>query len=146
MCRFSPIHRVAMSPSKSWGSSESCCISSCFSMMQYADWPVSTTSASSPSSFSSPKRTMLLTPPAASRTSASTVKQSPLRGLALNNGLGEKEVISSMVVEKKNRDGFFFFTRLEVESRLAMIYDQPCVGSYKVFPHMSSQHDPTLDQ
>ena len=89
---------------------------------------------------------MLLTPSAASRTSASTVKESPLRGLALNNGLGKKEVISSMVVEKKNRDGFFFFARLEVESRLAMIYDQPCVGSYKVFPHMSSQHDPTLDQ
>jgi hypothetical protein len=29
------------------------------------------------------------------------VKESPLRGLALSNGPGEKEIISSMVVEKK---------------------------------------------
>ena len=45
---------------------------------------------------------MLLTPSAARTTSASTVNGSPFRGLALNEGLGEKESISSTVVEKRN--------------------------------------------
>ena len=49
-----------------------------------------------------PGRTILLTSSAASRTSASAVKESPLRGLALSDGLGEKEIISSMLVEKKD--------------------------------------------
>jgi len=101
MCRFSPIHRVAMSLSKSWSSSESCCIFSHFRMMRYADWPVSAASASSRSSFSIPERPMLLAPSAASRTSASAMNESPLCGLALSNGLGEKEIVSSMVAEKK---------------------------------------------
>jgi hypothetical protein len=50
--------------------------------------PASTKSASTPSSFGIPGRTILLTSSAASKTSASAVKESPLRGLALNHGLG----------------------------------------------------------
>ena len=59
---------------------------------------------------------MLLTPSAASRISASAVKESPLRGLALNNGLGKKGNYFFYGRGKDNRDGLFFFTRLEVES------------------------------
>lgn len=102
MCCFSPNHRVAVSPSKSWSSSGSYCTYSLHSMMRYADWPASTKSASTPSSFSIPGRTILLTSSAVSRTSASTVKESPLRDLALSDGLGEKEILSSMVVENKD--------------------------------------------
>jgi hypothetical protein len=52
------------------------------------DRAASTKSASTPSSFGIPGRMILLTSSAASKTSASAVKESPLRGLTLNDGLG----------------------------------------------------------
>jgi hypothetical protein len=52
-----------------------------------------------------PERTILLTSSAPSRTSVLAVEEC---GLALSDGLGEKEIISSMAVEKKKGMAFLY--------------------------------------
>jgi hypothetical protein len=97
--------------------------------------PASTKSASTPSSFGIPGRTILLTSSAASKTSASAVKESPLRGLALNHGLGS--LIGADVLETPPPP--LATTKEQVRSRGRPFRHRRCIcgGPYFLSPQES---------
>ncbi len=102
MWRRSPIHRTTVSPSSSASISASRAIASRRSMMRYAAWPVSASSATRPSRASMASRVGDLMPSAASSTSADREKAGApeVRGWIVSCGRGAKPSTDTTVWPK----------------------------------------------